>query len=107
MSRAEDEDKGIREMGDERKRAEMRFVPLKIHHDFERMRLRGLSAARDETGCHHLSERRCSPQLRDQPTSTARGNRSGYSGNCGHPDYRVAPPSPTSTNGAQNAGCTS
>jgi transposase len=33
---------------DERKRVEMRFAHLKIHHRFERMRLRGLSGARDE-----------------------------------------------------------
>jgi hypothetical protein len=33
---------------DERKRVEMRFAHLKIHHGFERMRLRGLSGARDE-----------------------------------------------------------
>jgi len=33
---------------DERKRVEMRFAHLKIHHNFERMRLRGLSGARDE-----------------------------------------------------------
>jgi hypothetical protein len=33
---------------DERKRIEMRFAHLKIHHGFERMRLRGLSGARDE-----------------------------------------------------------
>jgi Transposase DDE domain len=33
---------------DERKRAEMRFAHLKIQHGFERMRLRGLSGARDE-----------------------------------------------------------
>jgi hypothetical protein len=26
----------------------MQFAPLKIHHRFERMRLRGLSGARDE-----------------------------------------------------------
>jgi transposase len=32
----------------ERKRVEMRFAHLKIHHGFERMRLRGLSGARDE-----------------------------------------------------------
>src|SRR6202049_4196402 len=32
----------------ERKRVEMRFAPLKTHHRFERMRLRGLSGARDE-----------------------------------------------------------
>jgi len=33
---------------DERKRVEMRFAHLKIHHGFERMRLRGISGARDE-----------------------------------------------------------
>jgi transposase len=33
---------------DERKRVEMRFAHLKIQHGFERMRLRGLSGARDE-----------------------------------------------------------
>jgi transposase len=33
---------------DERKRVEMRFAHLKTHHHFERMRLRGLSGARDE-----------------------------------------------------------
>jgi hypothetical protein len=33
---------------DERKRVEMRFAHLKTHHGFERMRLRGLSSARDE-----------------------------------------------------------
>jgi transposase len=33
---------------DERKRVEMRFGHLKTHHRFERMRLRGLSGARDE-----------------------------------------------------------
>jgi hypothetical protein len=32
----------------ERKKAEMRFAHLKTHHRFERMRLRGLSGARDE-----------------------------------------------------------
>jgi len=33
---------------DERKRVEMRFAHLKTHHGFERMRLRGLSGARDD-----------------------------------------------------------
>jgi hypothetical protein len=33
---------------DQRKRVEMRFAHLKSHHGFERMRLRGLSGARDE-----------------------------------------------------------
>ncbi len=32
----------------QRKRVEMRFAHLKTHHRFERMRLRGLSGARDE-----------------------------------------------------------
>ena len=32
----------------ERKKVEMRFAHLKAHHHFERMRLRGLSGARDE-----------------------------------------------------------
>ena len=32
---------------DERKRVEMRFAHLKTDHGFERMRLRGLSGARD------------------------------------------------------------
>ena len=32
----------------ERKRVEMRFAHLKTHHRFERLRLRGLSGARDE-----------------------------------------------------------
>jgi hypothetical protein len=33
---------------DDRKRVEMRFGHLKTHHGFERIRLRGLSGARDE-----------------------------------------------------------
>jgi hypothetical protein len=33
---------------DQRKRVEMRFAHLKIHHGFERVRLRGLSGVRDE-----------------------------------------------------------
>jgi predicted DCC family thiol-disulfide oxidoreductase YuxK len=33
---------------DQRERVEMRFVHLKTHHGFERLRLRGLSGARDE-----------------------------------------------------------
>jgi transposase len=33
---------------DERKRVEMRFAHLKTHHRFERLRLRGLTGARDE-----------------------------------------------------------
>lgn len=34
---------------DERKRVEMRFAHLKTHHGFERLRLRGLTGARDES----------------------------------------------------------
>jgi len=37
---------------DQRKRVEMRFAHLKTHHGFERLRLRGVSGARDE---FHLS----------------------------------------------------
>jgi len=33
---------------DERKKVEMRFAHLKTHHKFERMRLRGITGARDE-----------------------------------------------------------
>jgi hypothetical protein len=33
---------------DHRKRVEMRFAHPKTHHSFERLRLRGLSGARDE-----------------------------------------------------------
>src|SRR5579862_6314823 len=40
--------KAFRNSRDERKRVEMRFAHLKVHHGFERMRLRGLSGARDE-----------------------------------------------------------
>ena len=32
----------------ERKKIEMRFAHLKIHHGFDRMRLRGITGARDE-----------------------------------------------------------
>lgn len=40
--------KGFAKSRDERKRVEMRFAHLKTHHGFERLRLRGLSGARDE-----------------------------------------------------------
>ena len=40
--------KGFLKSRDERKRVEMRFAHLKIHHGFERMRLRVLSGVRDE-----------------------------------------------------------
>ena len=46
---AQDEDQGVRQdRAIERKRVEMRFAHLKTHHGFERLRLRGLSGARDE-----------------------------------------------------------
>jgi len=40
--------KGFAKSRDERKRVEMRFGHLKTHQGFERLRLRGLSGARDE-----------------------------------------------------------
>jgi hypothetical protein len=52
---------------DERKRVEMRFAHLKTHHRFERMRLRGLSGARDE---FHLAAFKTS--RRSQATSGVR-----------------------------------
>ena len=42
-----------------------------------------------------------------QQTFAHRRTSSGLVGNSGHNDYRAAPPSPTITNGAQNAGCAS
>jgi hypothetical protein len=42
------ETKAFARSRDERKRVEMRFAHLKTHHGFERLRLRGLSGARDE-----------------------------------------------------------
>ena len=38
----------FQESSNQRKKIEMRFAHLKTHHRFERMRLRGLSGARDE-----------------------------------------------------------
>jgi hypothetical protein len=40
--------KAFLRLRDQRKRVEMRFAQLKTHHDFERLRLRGLAGARDE-----------------------------------------------------------
>jgi hypothetical protein len=40
--------KAFVESRDQRKKVEMRFAHLKTHHGFERLRLRGLSGARDE-----------------------------------------------------------
>jgi hypothetical protein len=53
---------------DERKRVEMRFAHLKTHHGFERMRLRGLSGARDE---FHLADHRAEPQDHGAPAARA------------------------------------
>jgi transposase len=39
---------GFEKSRDDRKKVEMRFAHLKVHHHFERMRLRGLTGARDE-----------------------------------------------------------
>jgi Transposase DDE domain len=49
--------KGFLKSRDERKRVEMRFAHLKTHHGFERMRLRGLSGARDEFPLCRTSKR--------------------------------------------------
>jgi len=48
VARAKMRTKAFRHSRDERKRVEMRFAHLKTHHAFERLRLRGLSGARDE-----------------------------------------------------------
>src|SRR5262245_22340783 len=64
----------------QRKKVEMRFAHLKVHHRFERLRLRGLTGARDEfhlaaivqnlkTLANHLWRRRqtsCSSILREK-----------------------------------------
>jgi hypothetical protein len=48
VARRKTKTKAFARSRDERKRVEMRFAHLKTHHGFERMRLRGLSGARDE-----------------------------------------------------------
>jgi transposase len=48
VARAKMKTKAFLRSRDERKRVEMRFAHLKTHHAFERLRLRGLSGARDE-----------------------------------------------------------
>jgi len=48
VARREMDTKAFARSRDERKRVEMRFAHLKTHHGFERLRLRGLSGARDE-----------------------------------------------------------
>jgi transposase len=47
-ARALDGTLAFQESSNQRKKVEMRFAHLKTHHRFERMRLRGLSGARDE-----------------------------------------------------------
>ena len=44
----QDDDQNVPQSRDLRKRVEMRFAHLKTHHSLERLRLRGLSGARDE-----------------------------------------------------------
>jgi hypothetical protein len=48
MARRKMKTKAFLKSRDLRKRVEMHFGHLKTHHGFERMRLRGLSGARDE-----------------------------------------------------------
>jgi transposase len=48
VARRKMETKAFLRSRDQRKRVEMRFAHLKTHHGFERLRLRGLSGARDE-----------------------------------------------------------
>ena len=53
---------------DERKKVEMRFAHLKTHHGFERMRLRGLSGARDEFHLAAIVQNLKSLAMRTEPT---------------------------------------
>jgi transposase len=57
----------------QRKRVEMRFAHLKTHHGFERMRLRGLSGARDEFHLAAIVQNLKTMALRllNPPTDTA------------------------------------
>jgi Transposase DDE domain len=48
IARRKTKTKAFLKSRDQRKRVEMRFARLKTHHGFERLRLRGLSGARDE-----------------------------------------------------------
>ena len=48
LARRKMDTKAFLKSRDQRKRVEMRFAHLKTHHGFERLRLRGLSGARDE-----------------------------------------------------------
>ena len=53
---------------DERKKVEMRFAHLKTHHRFERMRLRGLSGARDEFHLAAIAQNLKTMAMRAEPT---------------------------------------
>lgn len=53
---------------DERKKVEMRFAHLKTHHRFERMRLRGLSGARDEFHLAAIVQNLKTMAMRTEPT---------------------------------------
>ena len=53
---------------DERKKVEMRFAHLKSHHRFERMRLRGLSGARDEFHLAAIVQNLKTMAMRAEPT---------------------------------------
>ena len=66
----------------ERKKVEMRFAHLKTHHRFERLRLRGLSGARDEL---HLAAIRAEPQNPRQPYLAAAAQHA----RCVHPRLNV------------------
>lgn len=58
---------------DERKKVEMRFAHLKTHHRFDRMRLRGLSGARDEFHLAAIVQNLKTMALRlTKPPSTAK-----------------------------------
>jgi hypothetical protein len=48
LARRKMKTKALFQSRNQRKRVEMRFAHLKTHHSFERLRLRGLSGARDE-----------------------------------------------------------
>ena len=53
---------------DERKKVEMRFAHLKTHYRFERMRLRGLSGARDEFHLAAIVQNLKTMAMRAEPT---------------------------------------
>ena len=61
-----------------RKKVEMRFAHLKVHHRFERMRLRGLTGARDEFHLAAIAQnlKTLANHLWRPPTSKPAGGRS-------------------------------